>query len=417
MANVTIITLGTRGDVQPYVALGIGLQRAGHDITLATSADFGTFVTERGLRFATLPADSLTLLQSAEGKAAVGGHPIQALRLFKHRVLPSLRRVLDSAWVASRDAAAIVYHPKALAGYHVAERLGVPGFLSLPVPALTPTGAFPNPLLPALSLGEAYNRLTYALLYRLMTLPCRGIVNRWRRETLGLAPLPPAASELLRDGRPVPTLYPVSPAVVPRPPDWPPTAALTGFWFLPDAPDWQPPADLAAFLAVGPLPIYVGFGSMAWGDPARLTRRVLDAVERAGQRAVVATGWGGMKTVVRDERRFTIEAAPHQWLFRHVAAVVHHGGAGTTAEGLRAGKPTVVCPLFGDQPFWSRRVRALGVGPRPVPLKRLTAPGLAAALHAATTDEDVGRRADQLGRRIRAEDGVARAVELVEAAI
>ena len=124
-----------------------------------------------------------------------------------------------------------------------------------------------------------------------------------------------------------------------------------------------------------------------------------------------------MKTVVRDERSFTIEAAPHRWLFRHVAAVVHHGGAGTTAESLRAGKPTVVCPLFGDQPFWGRRVRALGVGPRPVPLKRLTAPGLAAALRAATTDADVGRRADQLGRRIRAEDGVARAVELVEAAI
>lgn len=417
MAKVTIITLGTRGDVQPYVALGIGLRQAGHDVTVATGGEFGTLVSGHGLRLASLPADFLALMQSAEGKAAVGGDPLRALRVFRHTVLPSLRRVLDGAWAASRDAAAIIYHPKALAGYHVAERLGVPAFLSLPVPALTPTGAFPNPLLPSRSLGGRYNRLTYALLFRLLTLPTRALVNRWRRETLGLARLSVMASELVRDGRPVPTLYPVSPAVVPRPPDWPSTTVLTGFWFLPDAPHWQPPAELAAFLERGPPPMYIGFGSMAWGGPARLTRLVRQAVDRAGQRAVVATGWGGMTGLEQNERCFSIEAAPHGWLFPRVAAVVHHGGAGTTAEGLRAGRPTVVCPLFGDQPFWGRRVRALGVGPRPVPLKQLTAPGLAAALLTVSTDQAMARRADQLGRRIRGEHGVERAVEVIEAAL
>ena len=210
--HVLILTIGTRGDVQPYVALGLGLRAAGYAVTVVTSPSFAGFVAERGLGFAPLQIDYLALLDTVEARSAVGG-----------------------SWRNVRQMLA--------PGYHIAEKLGIPGFLALPVPAYSPTATFPSPLLPlGRSLDGPLNRLTYTLLPRLATLPFAGLVNTWRREALGLPPRRALASDLTRAGRPVPRLYPVSPAVVPPPPDWDASSVLTGFWFLDRPAAWQPPA-------------------------------------------------------------------------------------------------------------------------------------------------------------------------------
>jgi sterol 3beta-glucosyltransferase len=239
-----------------------------------------------------------------------------------------------------------------------------------------------------------------------------GAIGAWRREALGL---PPARGPLVVRGRPVPMLYAYSEAVVPRPADWDAHTVVTGYWFL-DAPaGWQPPAALREFLAAGPPPVYVGFGSMFMAGGAETTRLVLQALALSGQRGVVATGWGGLTAETAPSDVFFLEAAPHDWLFPQVAAVVHHGGAGTTGAGLRAGRPTLICPLVGDQPFWGRRVAALGVGPAPLPLFKLTAERLADAITRATTEAGMRQRAAALGEHLRREDGVGRAVTFINA--
>ncbi len=212
----------------------------------------------------------------------------------------------------------------------------------------------------------------------------------------------------------MPVLYSFSEHVVPRPDDWPETTVATGYWFLEQDETWQPPAALVQFLAAGPPPVYVGFGSMAGKDPARLTRIVLDALEQSGQRGLLATGWGGLAVEDLPENLFAIDSAPHDWLFPRVSAVVHHGGAGTTAAGLRAGKPTLISPFMGDQPFWGQRVCEQGVGPKPIPQKQLSADALATAIHQLTHDQDMRQRATALGQKLRAENGVARAVAWIE---
>jgi sterol 3beta-glucosyltransferase len=192
---------------------------------------------------------------------------------------------------------------------------------------------------------------------------------------------------------------------------------MTGQWFLDRPADWTPPEDLSRFLAAGPAPVFVGFGSIAGRSPSQTTALVLEALQIAGQRAVVVTGWGGLCTIQAPATVQFVDAAPYEWLFPHTAAVVHHGGAGSTAEGLRAGKPSVICPFFGDQPFWGKRVYALGAGPRPLPQKGLTAQALALAIKTAVTDAGIRRRAEALGEKLRAEKGVQRAVQLIHAAL
>jgi UDP:flavonoid glycosyltransferase YjiC (YdhE family) len=218
------------------------------------------------------------------------------------------------------------------------------------------------------------------------------------------------------EGRPpTPILMAISPHVFPPPPDWPARNHVTGYWFLDESPGWEPPAALVRFLEDGPAPVCIGFGSVVTSDAARLGRVALEALARSGLRGVLLGGWSG---IGGDEdisgHVLRLESAPHGWLFPRMAAVVHHGGAGTTAAGLRAGAPGILTPFSSDQPFWASRIEALGVGPRPIPIHRLTADNLAEAMRLAVSDESIRARAADLGAKIRAEDGVARAVEIIE---
>jgi UDP:flavonoid glycosyltransferase YjiC (YdhE family) len=216
--------------------------------------------------------------------------------------------------------------------------------------------------------------------------------------------------------RNIPQMYGYSPTVVPKPADWPDRFVVSGYWFLDQAGEYKPPVALCNFLDAGPAPVYIGFGSVVGRDPIRLTETILDAVKRSGgRRFILAKGWGGLEThLTGDEQVFVIDEMPHDWLFPKMEAVVHHGGAGTTAAAMRAGVPSVVVPFSGDQPFWGQRVRMSGTGPAPIPHTRLNAVRLATAIRTAASDDSIRERAQAIGERIRAEDGISRAIEAFE---
>jgi sterol 3beta-glucosyltransferase len=286
--------------------------------------------------------------------------------------------------------------------------------LSLPLPFYTPTRAFPIPFVGGASLPGWANRASYAF-RRAATVMYGGMIDDLRRE-MGLERIGRLADPLRApDGSPVPVVYPFSQHVVPIPDDYPPSAHVTGYWFLEHDPAWRPDAKVADFLSAGPPPVYVGFGSMGFGKGAEQRRdAVLRALEATRSRGIVATGWGGLTAGESpSEDVLVVDAVPHDWLFDRVAAVVHHGGAGSTAAGLRAGRPTLVCPFVGDQPFWGARVRAAGAGPAPLPARRL-ADGLTARLGDLVGDPGYRQRAARLGERIRGEDGLGRGVEVIE---
>jgi sterol 3beta-glucosyltransferase len=411
-----LLTLGTRGDVQPYLSLGLGLQRAGHDVTVCASASFAPWIRGHGLGYAHLNNDIIDLVNSQAGRRAFdrrGGLPgllrqmVEASRNFKR----IFRRTLAEQWEAAQGTDALVYHPNAVAGSHIVEALGIPGIMADPLPTWVPTGSSAHIVAPELPLGAWYNRLTHQLIGAVPGLLFGSVVSRWRRELLGLRRQPVFPDELFRsDGRPVPVILGFSRHVFPPPPDWPANVRVTGYWFLEEGRSWQPPSSLCEFLAAGPAPVFVGFGSMPGRDPAGAGRIVLEALERSGQRGLIVTGWGGMTVPDPPPGVYVADFVPYDWLLPQVAAVVHHGGAGTTAGGLRAGKPTVVCPFVADQPFWGRRVRALGAGPAPIAQRKLSVETLAAAIRVASSDPEMRRKAAELGEKIRAEDGVGDAV-------
>ena len=420
--KVFIVTLGSRGDVQPYVALGKGLIAKGHDVMLCAPSSFEGFITEHGLQYGYMDNEILTLIDSDAGREAMEETTglfgwIKTYAALAKKVKPMQTEMINNAG----DAAAqfgpdlVIYHPKAMAGPHIAEKYGAPRIMSVPLPIFTPTAEFPSMVFPNLNIGGWYNKLTYTLSVKLAWMQYRSMINPWRKEKLGIESAGGSFNEMeLANGQPTPTIYPYSEHVVPRPADWPENTISPGYWFLDRLDDWQPPADLQAFLDAGPAPVYVGFGSMAGKDPAKKAQAAIDALQKTGQRGLIATGWGGLDVDALPETIFKIEAAPHDWLFERVAAVVHHGGAGTTAAGLRAGKPTVICPFMGDQPFWGRRVIELGVGAGPIPQKKLNAENLAEAIQTVTSDKQIQARAAALGEKIRAEDGVAKSIVFIE---
>ncbi|MCB8988485.1 MAG: glycosyltransferase family 1 protein [Ardenticatenaceae bacterium] len=409
--KILILAIGSRGDVQPYVALGHGLQQMGHEVALCTGNLFQEMVTRYGLAYWLMDDEMIRLADSPEARQMIegGGNPFKAINLVK----PMIRRMAADIWQAAQAVRPdlILYHPKTLGGYHAAEALGVPVILSVVLPMYTPTAEFAVPLTTA-NLGGFLNRQTYKMV-PLISAPYSSVINDFRQE-LGLKPRGKIINETrLPDGRPTPILYGHSHHVVPRPSDWPDTTQAAGYWFLPPDESWQPPADLEAFLQAGPPPVYVGFGSMAGTQPERLAATAVQALQQSGQRGLLATGWGGLKPGALPDTIFQLESAPHDWLFERVTAVVHHGGSGTTAAGLRAGKPSLICPFLGDQPFWGEQVHRLGAGPKPIRQKQLTVDKLAAAIADMTGNEVMRQRATAVGQALRREDSIANAAQFI----
>ena len=411
---ITILTTGTRGDTQPYIALGMALKKAGQAVRIAAFENYETFVKSYGLEFYPIKGD---VSRAASSDNALDAHkadnPLKVLLSFNK--LKSL--VLDlqkDFFAACAGSDAIVYHPGAPIGYFTAQQLKIPAILATPFP-MTPTHDYPALIFyDKIRLGSGINWITHKLFEQIMWFASSSAVKSFWQQQFGHVPENFACPFGKQNTRGFPTIISCSNFVFPRPADWPPHVHNTGYWFLDGEPDWSPSPELLDFLQKGAPPVYVGFGSV--GDPAlalQTTELVIAALKRSGQRGILATGWHGMsKMDTIPEDIFILESAPHTWLFPRMAAVVHHGGAGTTAAGLRAGIPAIIIPYSNDQFAWGRRVYELGVGSKPIPRKKLTAEKLSAAIQLVLSKE-IKAAAIDLGDKIQSEHGAATAARII----
>lgn len=417
--HLTILATGSQGDVQPYIALGKGLQQAGYQVRLGAPSNFEALITQHGLDFAAIAPNSQQLMAGPTGRAMMtsGHNAIGFIFKLAELTRTHAQQLLLASWQACQQAEAIIFNHFGWMGYHIAEKLNIPAYGAWIYP-LTCTRAFPPVGLPGRPWpGGLTNRFIFLLYEQVIQAAFNQTFTEWR-QLLGLPPLPPTGFFQHFYSRQLPVLYAYSPSVCPKPVDWPERFVVTGYWFLDRSSGWQAPAALVDFLASGPPPVYIGFGSMSGYRSGELVERMVAALNQAGWRGILARGWGGLDTHVVNQALtddvFVIDSVPHDWLFPQLAAVVHHGGAGTTSAGLRAGRPSILIPFSGDQPFWAQRVTALGVGPAAIPFKKLSAKQLVVAIRTATSDQAMQRRAVALGRQIRAENGIASAVEAFE---
>ncbi|MGW1376869.1 glycosyltransferase [Streptomyces sp. NPDC002446] len=423
--KVLLATHGSRGDIQPFVTLACGLMAAGHDVTLMGPRSFSDLAGPAGVPYLPIADGPLELRtdpvvrKANEDRRGLRGAVLGARWFSRNR--PHCVKVLEdlTAKVTEQCRPDVVVFPPWVPAHHLAEWLRVPAVPACFQPGWVPTPDLVNPLLTG-RLPASLSRASYALAELPVRLLYGSSVARLRREPLGLPRRGSKRSILSRpDGTPATVLQAFDPCLLPGTPRYPPTTHTTGFWHPPVSPGWRMPARLRAFLDAGPRPVYIGFGSMAGSNPAAKSAAILAAVRQAKVRAVIATGWGGLVPPHDEHGRepedlFFVDQVPHDRLFPHMAAVVHHGGAGTTAAALRSGRPQVVCPFTFDQPFWAHRMHSLGIAPRPLPQYHLTTGRLAELLHDTVNNPGMAERAQQLGVHTAARDGVPKAIQVLE---
>jgi UDP:flavonoid glycosyltransferase YjiC (YdhE family) len=380
--------------MQPLLGFGAALASLGHEVRFATHPKFEPMVRGMDLDFAPLAEGQVSQgPDTAEGRRWMAlearGWPAW-LGILQDARSVARRRLADAVAACEGAEAIVAVELAMLLGWQMAERCGVP----LVRVRLTP----PPPRAGSPLAGVVREAAWLAM---------RPWLRAVRRD-VGLAPLPPREPLGQLERRRTLELCAFSPAVVTEPARAGRWTHITGYWFLDRDLDPEPPAGLEAFLAAGPAPVCVDFGSMIDPGPAS---KVVAALVRAGQRGVLLRGLGGLRGVELPDEVFGVDAVAHAWLFGRCAAVVHHGGAGTTAAALRAGVPSVVVPHMIDQSAWGRRMHALGAGPAPIRRRRLSMERLHAAIEAAVTDPEIRESARALGERIRGEDGIARATD------
>lgn len=401
--RITCLTIGSRGDVQPYIALCKGLLAEGHKPRIATHGEFEPWIRKHGIDFAPVDGDPAELMRICVEN---GMFTYSFLREASMKFRGWIDDLLSSAWASCQGSDLLIESPSAMAGIHIAEALRIPYFRGFTMP-WTRTRAYPHAFaVPEHRMGGAYNYITYVMFDNIFWKAIAGQVNRWRNNELGLKT---TNLDKLQQNK-VPFLYNYSPSVVPPPLDYPDWIRITGYWFLNEGSDWTPPTELSDFIARarsdGKKIVYIGFGSIVVSDPAALTQTVIESVQKADVRCILSKGWSdrlGDPASAKVEiplppEILQIQAAPHDWLFSQIDAAAHHGGAGTTGASLRAGMPTIVKPFFGDQFFFGSRVEDLGVG---ICMKKLNVSVFSRALWEATHSERMIVRARGLGIQIR----------------
>ncbi|MEU9622991.1 MULTISPECIES: glycosyltransferase [unclassified Streptomyces] len=413
---------GSRGDIQPYLALAYALNQAGHTSVLAGPRRFGPFAAEYGVEFAPLNDEMMDLHARRDVQEILMNNDRPTPEQTKLRetiakeLMPRLYPIiLREMWEAAADGADIVVytHSSRQATHQIAERLGVPHVLAPLYPHFVPSRDYPagvglSPSPDNLADHERAERQPLDPL-------SHSLITAWRAETLGL---PPRAGWLdFRhhvDGTPTPVIHGFSPHVLKHSEDWPEWVHTTGFWSLPASASWQPPEDLQRFLENGEPPVFVGFGSMRGLEPEDVGRTVLEAVRNTGNRALVVEGWGGIKITESADDVYVAHDVPYDWLFPRVKAAVHAGGTGTHNAALLAGIPQVTCPFHREQLMWAEYLHELGVAPAPIQLRDLTTEALSAAIRSATTDPSVARRVAELAEKVGGDDGCGTAVRILE---
>jgi sterol 3beta-glucosyltransferase len=407
--KITLLTYGSRGDVQPFLPLSLRLMAGGHFVRLAAPLRFKNFVEEHGVDFVPLAGDPEELSRRLNN---AGHNFIRMTSELMNHAIEIGADVLRQTEEACEDADLILHTFTHAVGAHtLAREKNIPDIHIQIFPMFTSTGDYPNITLPDLR-SRPLNRLTHVLSEKVTWWTSQIGFERVRRR----AGLPkrklywPFDDDPLRPQTPI--LCAWSPSVLPASSDWPPHVYVTGYYFLPLNAAYRPPVELDAFLQAGKPPVCITFGSMVNRDAERVDRIVHESLRRTGDRGIILSGWSKVGDH-SSKNMLYLESAPHAWLLLRCKMVIHHGGAGTTAAGLHAGIPNIVVPFTADQPFWGRRVHAIGAGPQPIPVKNLSAEKLTQAMAEAETNS-VRERAQAIGREIRSEDGVEQAVKWIE---
>ena len=405
----TMVSIGSTGDVRPYVMLGRELKRRGHEIRLACFSQFEKLVNDAGLEFYPLSGDIVNIM----GKV-MQQNGLVFLQKFESAIKNDLPDFMRDLKAACEGADALICTFFGSVVYAIAEKNRVPCIQTHYFP-MDYNASTPITCAPGLRVGKVWNKTTYKVGYALINSLEWRYLRAWRREEGMRKKKITTRPDYEINGHHIPILYAMSPILVPRPLAWDEHIHMTGFWMDSEPSRFEPSRELQEFLEKGEKPVYIGFGSMVSGDMGKTLGIVLEAVRKAGVRAIIARGWGGEQVQdVGNENVFVADYLPHDWLFPRVAGVVHHGGAGTTAAGILAGRPTLVIPFGGDQPFWGLRMRQLGVGPKPIKRDRLTAAKLAKALRELVSTPSYAVAAQELGQRLRMENGTQTAADTIE---
>jgi sterol 3beta-glucosyltransferase len=409
--RITVLTYGSRGDVQPFLALAIGLQKAGHKVRLAAPYRFEGFVNAYDVPFVALAGDPEIISQRLNDSSS---NPVGMVRAISDYIFTIADQVARQAFAACDDADLLVHSFLFTTGGHsLACKLGIPDVSVQTFPIFAPTRAFPPvsmPNLPPGPLSYFFHWLTTQIFWHGGNVGFRRL-RRADPETFDLVLRWPFNRDGNRLGTPL--LLACSSTVIPRPHDWSaPHIHIPGYFFLELPDSYQPPVALTDFLSAGEPPVCVSFGSMIHHETERIYGIVFDSLRKTGNRAVVSSGWSD-PSGQQSANILVMDDIPHDWLLPRCKAVVHHGGAGTTAAGLHSGIPNIVVPFAADQPFWGARVHAIGAGPQPIPVKKLTVQKLSAALVEAEGDA-IRNGAQAASWKIRAENGVKAAVKMIE---
>ncbi|UJR35014.1 hypothetical protein I4U23_027790 [Adineta vaga] len=429
--SILMLVVGTRGDVQPYIAFGQKLRSVGHRVRLATHETFRKYVREHDLEFYPIgsnPEDLMTYMVKNGGVFPSVSSIIEGDLKTKRR---DIKSILHSTWMACIDnddetsaaftAEVIIANPPSFGHIHCAQKLQIPLHMIFTMP-WSPTTHFPHAFCKVDHCKESkekLNLISYDAIEILTWSSTHDIVNRFRRDTLGLPPIHVRQAIRMFADEKVPFTYCWSPSLVPAPTDWPPHIDVAGYFFLENNKEtYEPSNDLANFLGLNEnndqketlsMPIYIGFGSITGNDSNRLLKVILEALEKTNYRALLS----GFDTHNDElpENILKISDVPHDWLFQHVSIVCHHGGAGTTAAGLRAGKPSIIVPFFGDQFFWGTVIEKCGAGPKPLPGKEVTSEELAEAFTIAH-ESSMQKAAERIRDAIAHEDGCSTALRM-----
>jgi sterol 3beta-glucosyltransferase len=410
--RIAIIATGSRGDVEPYVALGKGLKYAGYFVRLITHQNFESLVKSHGLNFCSIESNVQDIAQSKEmSERLEKGSFLSVMSQMKKEAERGAVDLAQTGLEACQDVDAVLAGLGGLyVGLDLAEKFDLKLIQAYYIPFL-PTKSYPSflfPKLPSWS-GGLSNKLSHHIVRQIMWQSFKS-ADKKVRKILSLPSAPffgPYKAKKLSE---FPVLYGFSPLIIEPSIDRPDTH-ITGYWFLDPDINWKPPTELVNFIENGPPPIYVGFGSMSNKNPRHSADLVLKALKLSNQRAVMLRGWNGLQVTDVPESVYMVDSVPFSWLFPRMAAVVHHGGAGTTALGLRAGVPSIIIPFFADQPFWGYKVQKLGVGPQPIPRRKLTAERLANTIVQTLNNKEIIENALKVGLTVQKEKGIDNAIE------
>ena len=410
--RISMVAIGSTGDVRPYVLLGKELKKRGHEVTIVCFDMTEKMVTEAGLNFAPLAGSVKDIFMAV---MTPGTNGFTFLPKFKNALLDDLPQFLHTLEEGCKDAEAIICTFFGSVVYSIAEKHNIP-CIQTHYFLMDYNDMFPITTAPGLKMGKAWNKVSYKMGYALINTLEWHYLSDWRSEEGMKSKKISMSPDYYINGHKIPVLYAISPLLVPRAPEWDEHIHMTGFWTDPEPCEYEPEPSLVRFLEEGEKPVYIGFGSMVSGDMGQTLDIVLKAVAASGVRAIIGRGWGGgaLDAALSNPNVYVADYIPHDWLFSRVSAVVHHGGAGTTAAGVLACKPTLVVPFGGDQPFWGQRIYDLGIGPKPIKRENLTVEKLADALIKLTHTPRFNVAVSEIGERMKYENGTLLAADIVE---